>query len=101
MRLFARRVEHPLDVTVQRSDDADAREHRWAVMFCNQQKRPHRGLPFGTMFCLGPITSAVVQVFGRRDDGLTTDCGGRRPKSAKARSRGKLGTGGATGAMGI
>jgi hypothetical protein len=45
--------------------------------------------------------SACVQVFGRRDDGLTTDCGGRRPKSAKARSRGKLGTGGATGAMGI
>jgi hypothetical protein len=41
-------------------------------------------------------TSACVQVFGRRDDGLTTDCGGRRPKSAKARSRGKLGTGGAT-----
>jgi hypothetical protein len=35
------------------------REHRWTVMFCNQQKRPHRGLPFGTMFCLGPITSAV------------------------------------------
>jgi hypothetical protein len=47
----------------------------------------------------GPSTH--VQVFGRRDYGLTTDCGGRRPKSAKARSRGKLGTGGATGAMGI
>jgi hypothetical protein len=46
-------------------------------------------------------TSGYVQVFGRRDDGLTTDCGGRRPKSAKARSHGKLGTGGATGAMGI
>ena len=45
--------------------------------------------------------SLIVQVFGRRDYGLTTDCGGRRPKSAKARSRGKLGTGGATGAMGI
>src|ERR1700681_4236452 len=43
MRLFARRVEHPLDVTVQRSNYADAREHRWTVMFCNQQKRPHRG----------------------------------------------------------
>jgi len=45
--------------------------------------------------------STHVQVFGRRDDDLTTDCGGRRPKSAKARSRGKLGTGGATAAMGI
>ena len=46
-------------------------------------------------------TSESVQVFGCRDYGLTTDCGGRRPKSAKARSRGTLGTGGATGAMGI
>jgi hypothetical protein len=36
--------------------------------------------------------SALVQVFGRRDDGLTTRSGGRRPKSAKARSRGELGT---------
>jgi hypothetical protein len=32
--------------------------------------------------------SEFVQVFGRRDDGLTTDRGGRRPKSAKARSAG-------------
>jgi hypothetical protein len=38
------------------------------------------------------------------DAGMTnpsTRCGGRRPKSAKARSRGKFGTGGAAGAMGI
>jgi hypothetical protein len=35
--------------------------------------------------------SVSVQVFGGRDYGLSTDCGGRRPKSAKARSRGKLG----------
>ena len=33
-----------------------------------------------------------VQVFGRRDDGLTTRRGGRRPKSAKARNRGGCGT---------
>jgi hypothetical protein len=33
MRVFARRVEHPLDVTVYRSHDADARKHRWPVMF--------------------------------------------------------------------
>jgi len=33
--------------------------------------------------------SGHVQVFGCRDDGLTTRCGGRRPKSAKARNRGK------------
>jgi hypothetical protein len=31
----------------------------------------------------------AVQVFGRRDDGLTTRRGVRRPKSAKARNRGK------------
>jgi hypothetical protein len=30
---------------------------------------------------------------------LSTSCGGRRPKSAKARSRGKWGTGGAAGAV--
>jgi hypothetical protein len=34
-----------------------------------------------------------VQVFGRRDEGLTTRWSGRRPKSAKARSRGKFGAG--------
>jgi hypothetical protein len=57
-RVLSRRIKHPLEVTVQRSNDVDAREHRWIVMFCNQQKRPHRGLPFGILFCLGLITSA-------------------------------------------
>jgi hypothetical protein len=37
--------------------------------------------------------SLLVQVFGRRNDGLSTHSDGRRPKSAKARNRGKLGTG--------
>ena len=32
---------------------------------------------------------------------LSTRCGGRRPKSAKARNRGRWGTGGAAGAMEI
>jgi hypothetical protein len=32
---------------------------------------------------------------------LSTRCGGRRPKSANARSRGKWGTGGAAGAIEI
>jgi hypothetical protein len=31
MMVFAIRIEHPLDVTVQGSHDADAREHRRAV----------------------------------------------------------------------
>jgi hypothetical protein len=34
-----------------------------------------------------PGMSEIVQVFGRRDYGLTTDCGGRRPKSAKVAGR--------------
>ena len=38
-----------------------------------------------------PFTSAVVQVFGRRNDGLSTHSDGRRPKSVKAGNRG-LGT---------
>src|SRR5690349_17131390 len=32
--------------------------------------------------------SVLVQVFGRRNDGLSTRSEGRRPKSAKARNRG-------------
>jgi len=44
--------------------------------------------------------SVCVQVFGCRHDEaiqLSTRCGGRRPKCAKARNRGKWGTGGAAG----
>ena len=37
-------------------------------------------------------TAVNVQVFGRRDDVLTTRRGGRRPRSAKARNRGGCGT---------
>jgi hypothetical protein len=32
-------------------------------MFCNQQKRPHRGLPFGIMFCLGLINTSASGTF--------------------------------------
>ncbi len=35
MRLFARWIEHALDVAVQCPHDPDAREHRWPVVFCN------------------------------------------------------------------
>jgi hypothetical protein len=31
MMVFAIGIEHPLDVPVQGSQDADAREHRWPV----------------------------------------------------------------------
>jgi hypothetical protein len=50
------------------------------------------------------IISNVGSCAGFSDAGMTmlsTRCGGRRPKSAKARNRGKWGTGGAAGAMEI
>jgi hypothetical protein len=59
-----RRLEHPLDVTVQRSHYAYAREHRRPVMLSNQQQRLHRGPPFfGVMFGLrqfGDVFSGVA-----------------------------------------
>jgi GNAT superfamily N-acetyltransferase len=45
--------------------------------------------------------SLVVLVFGRRQEEGSARSTDRRPKSAKARSRGKLGTGSAAGAMEI
>jgi hypothetical protein len=42
-----------------------------------------------------------VQVFGRRHNDPSTRSGGRRLKSAKARNRGKWGSVGAAGSMGI
>src|SRR5260370_34060436 len=38
------------------------------------------------------VTAGIVQVFGRRQDVLSTRSCGRRPKSAKARNRGGWGT---------
>lgn len=41
---------------VQRPHNADPREHRWPITFCNQKQRFHRGLPFRRiMFCLGQL----------------------------------------------
>jgi hypothetical protein len=37
MLVLPRRVEHPFDVTVERSHHANSREHRWPVMFQDQQ----------------------------------------------------------------
>src|SRR5258707_4877128 len=53
------------------------------------------------LFKVCTCMSAIVQVFGRRHDEPSTRCGGRRPKSAKARSRGRLGTRGAKGGIGV
>jgi hypothetical protein len=46
MMIFARRIRHPFDVTVQRAHDADARHHRRAaVAFGDQDQRLDRRLP--------------------------------------------------------
>jgi hypothetical protein len=37
VRVFTRRLEHPLDMTVQRFHDADASEHRRPVKFGDEQ----------------------------------------------------------------
>ena len=45
-------VENALNVTIERSRDADAREHRGSAMCRDQDQRLHRGLPFrGLMVC--------------------------------------------------
>jgi hypothetical protein len=41
MLVFARAIEHPLNVTVQSPHDADAREHRWP----SERPRPGSRLP--------------------------------------------------------
>jgi hypothetical protein len=47
MRVLSRRIKHPLDVTVQGSRDADAREHRRAaVAFGDEDQSFHCVLPF-------------------------------------------------------
>ena len=63
--------------------------------------RPRRRGDRISAVCCDCSRLLVVQVFGRRNDAPSTRCGGRRPKSAKARNRGQCGTDGAAGAMGI
>jgi hypothetical protein len=46
MRVLARQVKHAFDVTIESPHDADARKHGRSVMFCNQQQRVDRELPF-------------------------------------------------------
>jgi hypothetical protein len=48
-------------VPVQRSHDADAREHRWAAMLCHQDQGFDRGLPlWELLFGLGKL----LDIFG-------------------------------------
>jgi hypothetical protein len=46
MRMFARQIKHAFDVTIERRHDVDALKHGRSVMFCNQQQRVYRDLPF-------------------------------------------------------
>ena len=46
MRVFARRIEHPLDVAVQCPHDADAHHHGRPVELDDQEQGFDRGLPF-------------------------------------------------------
>jgi hypothetical protein len=60
------RIKHALNVSVQCSHDADAREHRRASQFRDQQKRLHRGLPFvRVVFCLGQLGDVVASILER------------------------------------
>jgi hypothetical protein len=46
MRVFARRIEHPLDVAVQCPHDADAHHHGRPVELDDQEQGFDSGLPF-------------------------------------------------------
>src|SRR5258708_6356403 len=71
--IFARGIEHPLDVAVQRPHDADASEHRRAAQFCNQDQALNRGLPLdGVRFFswkFGRVARCIEQVTGLRPEG--------------------------------
>jgi hypothetical protein len=46
MRVFARRIKHPLDVPIERPHHANARHHCWPVELDDQEQGFDRGLPF-------------------------------------------------------
>jgi hypothetical protein len=53
MMILARWIKLPNVTPVQCPHHADPREHRWPVMFGDQQQRFHRRLPFlGIVFRL-------------------------------------------------
>ena len=53
---LAQRIEHPFGVPVQGAHDADAREHRGAIILGNEDKRLHSVLPFpGVVLGLGKL----------------------------------------------
>jgi hypothetical protein len=62
---FSRRVEHALDVTVQRLHDANLRKHRRAAGRSHQYQGFHRRLPFRRLVLglrkLGDVVAGILQ----------------------------------------
>jgi hypothetical protein len=46
MMIFAIGIEHPLDVTVERSQHTDARVQQWSTIFRSHDQRLSCRLPF-------------------------------------------------------
>jgi hypothetical protein len=44
---LSRRIEHPLNVPIERPQHADARHHGWPAEFDDQEQGFYRGLPLG------------------------------------------------------
>ena len=72
MGIFAIGIEHPLDMTVQRSHDADPRHHRRAASR-HQHQHFDRGLPFRQVGFLfrqaGDVVGGVPNVTSFRPSG--------------------------------
>ena len=85
----------------------ESRVCRHLYQICPQTKGRFKGQPYYVRSLTDVVSGVVhvipafVQVFGRRHDEPSTRSGGRRLKSAKARNRGRWGTVGAGGFMGI
>src|SRR5258708_7014786 len=65
MMLFAIGIKHPLDVSVQRTHDPDAREHRRFARRRHQDQGPHRCLPLRSLMLglrkLGDVVAGILE----------------------------------------
>jgi hypothetical protein len=69
MSVLARSIKHALNVAVQRSHDADPREHRWLSQFGDRPQALNRGLP--TTRCTMPRERTVRDLRRRFNFGCT------------------------------
>src|SRR4029077_8358573 len=77
-RLDGRKMYPGIVVTLQAS-------LKWRSAVCSAFEHD-QATTHNQLSCAWPL---FVKDFSRRDDGLSTRCCGRRPKSAKARNRGR------------